>query len=116
MAGPDEKRGFGLGEWLLGGVVLGLALAVFFPYTVGDKQDRSILICVKNLRELDTAMRIWQLNNGKDTLSTVTLEEIIPYLKDGKAPVCPSEGKYIVTGLTNPPNCTIPGHALANEE
>ena len=102
-------------EWLLLVAVLGLALAVFFPYTVGDKQDRSILICVKNLRELDKAMRLWQLDNQKDTLSAVTLEEIIPYLKEGNPLMCPSEGQYIVTGLTNPPSCTIPGHALVNE-
>ena len=54
-------RGFGAVDWLLGLAVLGLALAVFIPYTVSDKQDRSILICVKNLRELDKAMRLWQL-------------------------------------------------------
>ena len=116
MAGSANTRGFGVVDWLLGLAVLGLALAVFIPYTVGDKQDRSILICVKNLRELDKAMRIWQLVNiQKDTLSAVTLEEIIPYLKDGEALTCPSEGEYIVTGLTNPPSCTIPGHALVNE-
>ena len=116
MAASSNSRGFGVVDWLLGAAALGLALAVFFPYIVGDKQDRSILICVKNLRELDKAMRVWQLNNQKDTLSAVTLEEIIPYLKDGKPLECPSEGQYIVTGLTNPPSCTIPGHALKNEE
>ena len=115
MAAPNDTRGFGVVDWLLGVAVLGLALAVFFPYTVGDKQDRSILICVKNLRELDTAMRLWQLDKQKDTLSAVTLEEIIPYLKEGNPLMCPSEGQYIVTGLTNPPSCTIPGHTLANE-
>ena len=116
MAAPKDSRGFGVVEGLLLVAVLGLALAVFFPYTVGDKQDRSILICVKNLRELDKAMRLWQLDNQKDTLSAVTLEEIIPYLKEGEALTCPSEGQYIVTGLTNPPSCTIPGHALVNEQ
>lgn len=115
MAAPNDTRGFGVVDWLLGVAVLGLALTVFFPYTVGDKQDRSILICVKNLRELDTAMRLWQLDKQKDTLSAVTLEEIIPYLKEGNPLMCPSEGQYIVTGLTNPPSCTIPGHALVNE-
>jgi competence protein ComGC len=115
LAAPNDTRGFGVVDWLLGVAVLGLALVVFFPYTVGDKQDRSILICVKNLRELDTAMRLWQLDKQKDTLSAVTLEEIIPYLKEGNPLMCPSEGQYIVTGLTNPPSCTIPGHALVNE-
>lgn len=116
MVAPEESRGFGLVDWLLLVVILVLTLAVFIPYTVSDKQDRSILVCVKNLRELDRAMRIWQLDQQKDSLSAVTLEEIIPYLKDAKAPLCPSEGQYIITGLTNPPSCTIPGHALANEE
>ncbi len=109
-------RGFGVVDWLLLVAVLGLAVAVLVPYTVSDKQDRSILVCVKHLRELDTAMRIWQLDQQKDSMASVTLEEIIPYLKDEAAPVCPSGGEYIVTGLTNPPSCTIPGHALANEE
>jgi hypothetical protein len=43
------------------------------------------------------------------------LEEIIPYLKDGEALKCPLAGQYIVTGLTNPPSCTMSGHALLNE-
>ena len=115
MAAPDGSRGFGATDWLMAAAVLVLGLAVFIPYTVGDKQDRSIAICVKNLRELDKAMRMWQLDKQMDTMSAVTLEEIIPYLKDSKALQCPSDGQYIVTGLTNPPACTIPGHALANE-
>ena len=95
---------------------MALGLAVFIPYTIGGKQDRSIAICVKNLRDLDKAMRIWQLDKQKDTMSSVTLEEIIPYLKDGKPLECPLAGEFIVTGLTNPPSCTVPGHALVNEE
>ena len=116
MAAPSHSRGFGMVDWLLLVAVLVLGLAVFIPYTVGDKQDRSILICVKNLRELDTAMRLWQLDNKKDSKSAVTLEEIIPYLKEGEALTCPSAGEYIVTGLTNPPSCTMPGHMLLNAE
>ena len=37
------------------------------------------------------------------------------YLGDGVSTNCPSGGQYVVTGLTNPPACTIPGHLLANE-
>ena len=106
---------FGMVDWLLIVAILVVGTAVLIPYTISEKQDKSILICVKNLRELDKAMRVWQLNEGMPQNSPVTLAEILPYLADGALPDCPSEGQYIVPGLTNPPACTIPGHALLNE-
>ena len=106
---------FGMVDWLLIVAILVVGTAVLIPYTISEKQDKSILICVKNLRELDKAMRLWQLNEAMPPNSPVTLTEILPYLADGALPNCPSGGQYIITGLTNPPACTIPGHALANE-
>jgi|TARA_B100001971_G_C18211510_1_gene551020 hypothetical protein len=109
------QGGFGAVDCLLIVAILAVGVAVLFPYTVSQKQDKSILFCVKNLRELDKAMRVWQLNKGMPQNSPVTLAEILPYLADGASTNCPSEGQYIVAGLTNPPACTIPGHALVNE-
>ena len=88
---------------------------VLAPYTVSEKQDKSIQVCVKNLREIDKAMRLWQLDKAKPAETAVTCAEISDYLGEGASTNCPSGGQYIVTGLTNPPACTIPGHALANE-
>ena len=110
-----SQRGFGAVDWLLIVAILVVGAAVLVPYTISEKQDKTVLICVKNLQELDKAMRLWQLNEAMPPNSPVTLAEILPYLADGALPDCPSEGQYIVTGLSNPPVCTIPGHALLNE-
>lgn len=110
-----SKRGFALVDWLLIVAIVVVGTAVLIPYTISEKQDKSVLICVKNLRELDKAMRLWQLDKAMPQNSAVTFVEILPYLHDAASTNCPSAGQYIVTGLTNPPACTYPGHALANE-
>ena len=110
-----SQRGFGAVDWLLIVAILVVGAAVLVPYTISEKQDKTVLICVKNLQELDKAMRLWQLNEAMPPNSPVTLTEILSYLADGASTNCPSGGQYIITGLTNPPACTIPGHALANE-
>jgi len=109
------QGGFGVVEWILVVVLFLVAVAVIVPYTISEKEDESVLLCVKNLHQLDKAMRLWQLDNAKSMTSPVTMAEILPYLADDAKTNCPSGGHYIVTGLTNPPACTIPGHALANE-
>jgi len=110
-----SHRGFGLIDWILVAAVLLVGIVVFIPYTVSEKQDKSIQVCVKNLREIHKAMQLWQLDKAKPLETAVTFAEIASYLADGVSTNCPSGGQYIVTGLTNPPACTIPGHVLANE-
>ena len=109
------KNGFAVVDWVLLAAVVLIGVVILIPYTVSEKQDKSIQICVKNLREIDKAMRIWQLDKGKPPETAVTFAEIASYLANGVSTNCPSGGQYVVTGLTNPPSCTIPGHVLANE-
>ena len=113
--GLPKKHGFATLDWILIAVVILIGVVILIPYTVSEKQDKSIQICVKNLREIDKAMRLWQLDKGKPVETAVTFSEIASYLADGVSTNCPSGGQYVVTGLTNPPSCTIPGHVLANE-
>ena len=110
-----SQHGFGAVDWLLIVAILVVGAAVLIPYTISEKQDKTVLLCVKNLQELDKAMRLWQLDKTKPRNSAVTFPEILSYLADGASTNCPSGGQYIITGLTNPPACTIPGHALTNE-
>ena len=110
-----SQRGFGVLDGLIILAILMVGVAILIPYTVSEKQDLSIQKCVKNLREIDKAMRLWQLDNAKPMDAPVTFAEIVEYLAEGVSTNCPSGGLYVVTGLTNPPMCTFPGHALSNE-
>lgn len=110
-----SQRAFGIVDGLLILAILVVGAAILIPYTVSEKQDLSIQKCVKNLREIDKAMRLWQLDNAKPMDAPVTFAEVADYLGKGVSTNCPSGGHYLVTGLTNPPVCTIPGHVLSNE-
>ena len=111
----SSQRAFGIVDGLLILAILVVGAAVLIPHTVSEKQDLSIQKCVKNLREIDKAMRLWQLDNAKSMDAPVKFAEIVEYLAEGGSTNCPSGGLYVVTGLTNPPMCTFPGHALSNE-
>ncbi len=111
----DSHRGFGVIDWVLVVAIVLIGTVILIPYTVSEKQDKSIQICVKNLREIHKAMQLWQLDKGKTPETAVTFSEIASYLADEVSTNCPSGGFYVVTGLTNPPACTVPGHVLANE-
>ena len=110
-----SQRGFGLLDGLIILAILMVGVAILIPYTVSEKQDLSIQKCVKNLRQIDKAMRLWQLDNAMPMDAPVTFAEIVEYLAEGVSTNCPSGGLYVVTGLTNPPICNFPGHALSNE-
>ena len=61
---PISQRGFGVLDGLIILAILMVGVAVLIPYTVSEKQDLSIQKCVKNLREIDKSMRLWQLDNA----------------------------------------------------
>ena len=52
-----SQLGFGVLDGLLILAILAVGAAILIPYTVSEKQDLSIQKCVKNLREIDKAMR-----------------------------------------------------------
>ena len=86
----SSQRAFGIVDGLLILAVLVVGAAVLIPYTVSEKQDLSIQKCVKNLREIDKAMRLWQLDNAKSMDAPVTFAEIVEYLAEGVSTNCPS--------------------------
>ena len=87
--GLHIKNGFAAVDWILIAAVILIGVLILIPYTVSEKQDKSIQICVKNLREIDKAMRLWQLDKGKPVETAVTFSEIASYLADGVSTNCP---------------------------
>ena len=70
------------------------------------------LACVANLKLIDAAKLQWALVNNKAEDAIPTAQDLLPYLKDGVFPVCPSGGVYTINPVGQAPTCSIPGHAL----
>ena len=70
------------------------------------------LTCINNLRQIDAAKQEWALDNDRTTDAIPTALDLLPYLKDGIFPMCPSGGTYTINAVGVLPTCSIPGHVL----
>ena len=68
--------------------------------------------CINNLRQIDAAKQEWALENDQTADAIPTALELLPYLRDGIFPMCPSGGTYTINAVGVPPTCSIPGHVL----
>jgi chromosome segregation ATPase len=68
--------------------------------------------CINNLRQIDAAKQQWALEKNKTPEAIPTVQDLLPYLKDGVFPVCPSGGTYTLNAVGELPSCSIPGHVL----
>lgn len=68
--------------------------------------------CINNLRQIDSAMQQWALENGKTEQAIPTSQDVATYIKGNAIPKCPAGGVYTINSVATLPTCTIPGHAL----
>ncbi len=68
--------------------------------------------CINNLRQLDGAKHQWALEHNKTANDIPTLQDILAYLPNQAAPVCPAGGQSTLNAVGPPPTCSIPGHEL----
>ena len=71
--------------------------------------------CINNLRQIDAAKQQWALVNNKTDEAIPTALDLLPYLKGGVFPVCPSGGTYTINAVGLPPTCSVPGHVLPTQ-
>jgi len=76
-----------------------------------EAQERTT--CVANLRLIYAAKQAWALEKNKTDADIPTQQDILPYLKGGVFPVCPSGGTYTIGAVGQLPTCSIPGHVLS---
>jgi hypothetical protein len=72
--------------------------------------------CINNLRQVDSAVQQWALENGKKDADTITPGEVTAYIKGNAMPKCPAnkDVDYVFggsVGATPVVQCT-PGEAL----
>ena len=68
--------------------------------------------CINNLRLIDDAKQEWSVETGADNDAVPTVKDLLPYLKNGVFPVCPSGGTYSINAVNEVPTCSYPGHAM----
>lgn len=68
--------------------------------------------CIANLRLIYAAKQAWALDKSKTDSDVPTEQDLLPYLKGGVFPVCPTGGTYTINAVAQLPTCSIPGHVL----
>jgi hypothetical protein len=75
-----------------------------------EADDRNT--CINNLRQIDAAKQQWALDKNKPAEAVPVAQDLLPYFKDGKFPVCPSGGTYTLNAVGYLPSCSVPAHVL----
>jgi hypothetical protein len=68
--------------------------------------------CLSNLRRIDDAKQQWASENSEPDSAVPKVADLLPYLKGGVFPVCPSGGTYSINAVNEVPTCSFPGHVL----
>ncbi len=68
--------------------------------------------CTVNLRQIESAKRIWAMQKQKQTGDVPTADDITPYLPGHQLPVCPGGGTYEIGAIGETPTCSIAEHQL----
>jgi type II secretory pathway pseudopilin PulG len=95
--------------------IIGLLAAIAIPNFVKARNTSQSNACINNMRQIDSAVQQWALENGKkDTDAPDTTATGVPsYIKGGTMPVCPAGGTYAlaatvgVTPVVTCPNATV---------
>ncbi len=68
--------------------------------------------CQSNLRQIESAKRIWALRNHKQPADVPTADDLAPYLPAHQMPVCPGGGTYEIGSVGETSTCSIPDHQI----
>ena len=92
--------GFTLVEIMVVVAVIGLLAAIAIPNLLRAGARSHATTCINNLRQIDTAMQEFALEQGKTTGASVNYPaDLTPYIKlnrTGNIPPCPVGGTYTV--------------------
>jgi predicted nuclease with TOPRIM domain len=68
--------------------------------------------CLSNLRRIDDAKQAWATENSEPDSAVPKEADLLPFLKSGVFPVCPSGGTYSINAVNEVPTCSYPGHVF----
>jgi hypothetical protein len=91
------------------GFMLGIALPNYVHARQAARDEEQRSACLANLKEIDSGVQQWALENHKTENDPVHPEDVVGYLKSGKIPTCPSGGTYTTTSASYYTRCSKHG-------
>jgi prepilin-type N-terminal cleavage/methylation domain-containing protein len=93
--------------------IIGLLAAIAIPAYARSRAHSSEVVCIRNLRQIESAKAQWALDSRKGQGVKPKDKDLFgPNAYIRSKPECPSGGTYDLNKVKDPPTCTILGHAL----
>jgi hypothetical protein len=75
-----------------------------------NNQNAQRIMCINNLRQLNSAKQQWAQAQNKPADAIPTAQDLAPFFT--AFPACPSGGTYSLNAVGQEVTCSTPGHAL----
>lgn len=105
MRKRNRRSAFTLVEIMIVILIIGILLGIAAPYYAGVRERTWTHACLENLRQIDQAKQLWQLENGMMGDDVPVMGDLFPkYLKT--QPNCPTHGTYTINDCATPAECS----------
>lgn len=100
-------KGFTLVEIMIVVAIIGILASIAFSNIQGYRNKAVKQACVTNLKEIDSDISLWAIDNGKTGADAVIMQDLVStYIKT--TPYCPLDSAkqgYTLTTVSEKPKC-----------